>query len=504
MERGKRYYEEPKLNVKKVIAVILAILVIIMFIFALKKLISEEKTKDKSNITGYFPVYTNNKWGVINEKGDIVIDPTYGEYIIIPNNKKDVFICTYDVNYDEGTYKTKVINASGNEIFSGYDLISPVYNYDSGKTMFFEDNVLLVKKDGKCGLVNYSGDKILGTDYDSIEALLGVENSFVVKKDGKLGLVDNQGKTIIDTKYKQIKAIGDNYQNGYIVKDEDDNYGVIDFTGAQVLENKYEDIANVHGNGMYVVKEDDKLELVNKSGDVIFDNFDSIKSIDNENVIVSVDGKYGVKNIEGEEIISTEYQDLTYAFSNYYIAKKDDKYGIIDTDEDEKLDFDYEDISYRDVASFFEAEKEGNSKTIIIDSNFEEKLEGYISEVNVEKGYFRIKEDDDYKYYNFKFEEKEAKDVLTDNTIFLSRKDGKYGFVDKKGEVVVNYIYDDAREQNQYGFAAVKKDGKWGSIDKDGKVVVEPKYELDSNVIESFIGKWHISVDLNAFYYTDK
>lgn len=38
--------------------------------------------------------------------------------------------------------------------------------------------------------------------------------------------------------------------------------------------------------------------------------------------------------------------------------------------------------------------------------------------------------DDEYKYYNFKFEEKTASSLLTSNTLFLSKKDGKYGFVD--------------------------------------------------------------------------
>ena len=31
------------------------------------------------------------------------------------------------------------------------------------------------------------------------------------------------------------------------------------------------------------------------------------------------------------------------------------------------------------------------------------------------------------------------------------RLKGKYGFVDKNGKVVVDYIYDDATEQNEYG-----------------------------------------------------
>lgn len=502
MERGRRYYDEPKLNIKKVIAVIIAVLVIVMFVFALKKLIKDEKTSDGPISKAYFPVYTNGKWGVINNFGDVIIEPSYEEYIIIPNNEKDIFICTYEVNYDKNTYKTKVINSKGDETITGYELVQPIYNNDKSNNIFFEDDVLVVKNNNKYGLVDYSGKVLLNCEYESIDSIKEIENTLIIKKDGKVGISDNKGKIIIPTEYKEIKSLGDNYQNGYIVINSENKYGVIDFTGNKILENKYEDISQVYGNGMYVVK-NKEYKLIDKTEKTVLDNFDSIKSINGENVIVSVDGKFGVKNIENEELISIDYQDLTYAFSNYYIAKKNGKYGLINTKGEEVLKFEYNNLSYREVASFFEAEKKNNSNTIVIDSNFEEKVQGYISEVNIDKGYFRIKIDNEYKYYNFKFEEKDSKELLTDNTMFLSKKDGKYGYVNKEGNVIVDYIYDDAREQNQYGFVAVKKDGLWGSIDKDGKVVVEPKYSLEANVYENFIGKWHISEDLNAYYYTD-
>ena len=113
----------------------------------------------------------------------------------------------------------------------------------------------------------------------------------------------------------------------------------------------------------------------------------------------------------------------------------------------------------------------------------------------------KIRVGDEYKYYNFKFEEKKASEVLTSNTLFLSKKDGKYGFVDKNGNVVVKYIYDDAKEQNSSGFAAVKKDGKWGSINSKGNVVIEPTYNLDNYLVIDFIGKWHLGQDMNLNYY---
>ena len=93
MSRGRRYNDEPKLNVKKVIAVIILIAVIIMFIFAIKKIL-QNNSGEQITSTHYFTVYTNEKWGVIDSKGKVVIEPQYEEMIIIPNKTEPVFICT--------------------------------------------------------------------------------------------------------------------------------------------------------------------------------------------------------------------------------------------------------------------------------------------------------------------------------------------------------------------------------------------------------------------------
>lgn len=157
-------------------------------------------------------------------------------------------------------------------------------------------------------------------------------------------------------------------------------------------------------------------------------------------------------------------------------------------------------ISYNEKADLYILEDDSANSTIL-NSNFETKLQGILNKVDEEKGYLKIRVGDEYKYYNFKFEEKKASEVLTSNTLFLSKKDGKYGFVDKNGNVVVEYIYDDAKEQNSSGFAAVKKDGKWGSINSKGNVVIEPTYNLDNYLVIDFIGKWHLGQDMNLNYY---
>ena len=116
MSRGKRYDGEQKLNVKKVFAVLIAIAVIVMFVIGIRELLNTEDTpQEKVVALRYFPVYTDGKWGVIDSRGNIIIEPTYDEYIVIPDNQKPIFICTINVNYADNTYDTKVLNENSEE-----------------------------------------------------------------------------------------------------------------------------------------------------------------------------------------------------------------------------------------------------------------------------------------------------------------------------------------------------------------------------------------------------
>lgn len=58
----------------------------------------------------------------------------------------------------------------------------------------------------------------------------------------------------------------------------------------------------------------------------------------------------------------------------------------------------------------------------------------------------------------------------------VASSDGKFGFLDTNGKVVIDFIYDDAQNFSE-GLASVCKDGKYGYIDKAGKCVIDFKYE---------------------------
>ena len=498
--KGRRYNGEQKLNMKKVFAVIVAIIVIVMFVFGIKTLLSGTKGEDVTNIN-YFTAFSNQKYGVINSAGETIIDPSYAEYIVIPNSKKDIFICTYDVNYETGEYKTKALNAKNEEIFTDYEQIEPISHLDQNNNLTYENNAIKVMKNGKYGMIDIQGKEILPCEYDTIESLRGVNNSLVIIKDGKMGIANSKGEVVATPTYQDIKAIGNDYQLGYIVANEQNQYGTIDCNNIKVLNNQYEEIKPFTENNLYVVKEAGKYKLINTNGSTSLEiQADDIKNMKRGNIIIRRGEKYGVINSNGEEILPIKYDDITFAFEDMFIVESNGKYGLVKPQDQIVYEIKYETMNYIEKADFVEASEDGINSDII-GNDLNVKLTGIISEINTEKEYIRLRNQEDYKYYNFKFEEKKSSDILTTNTLFLSKNNGKYGFVDKNGNVVVDYIYDDATEQNAYGFAAIKKDGKWGSINKEGKVIVEPTYNLDNNIAIDFIGTWYFGEDINMNYY---
>ena len=500
--RGRRY-EEPKLNLKKVFAVVLAIVVVIMFIFIINNILTKDKQQGKITSKDYAVIFKDNKWGVIDSNGSVIIDPAYEEMITIPNSKNDVFLCIYDVNYETGEYKTKVLNSKNEEIFTQYEQIEAISNKDNNDNLWYESSVLKVKKEEKYGVINLNGKELVSCQYEEIEPIDGIKNILKVTKDGKMGIIDVEGKEILSAQYTEIINLGKDSKEGFIVK-EDSKYGIVDYSNQTVLEAKYDGIEKVHGNEMYVVNQAGKQILVQKDGtELLNTGTDPIKEIlknaDNGLIFVK-GGKHGVMKTTGETTIEPEYEELKEAKSGILIAKQNGKYGIIDLQKENKIEPAYLSIVYNEKADIYIAEKEDYTNDII-DNTFTIRQSGILIELDDEKGYVEIKQGEEYKYYNFKFEEKNITEIKTSNNLFKSKKDGKYGFVDKNGKVIVDYQYDDVTEQNSYGYAGIKKDGKWGSINSKGEIVQEPTYNLEEYLKVDFIGRWHLGKDINMNYY---
>lgn len=504
MNRGKRFDEEPKLNLKKVFATILAFFVVILVIVSIKNLFNKGKnTQEVAVETTYFTVFDNNKYGVIDNKGNVIIKPTYDEMIIIPDSKEDLFICTYNVDYTNNTYDIKVLNAKGKNILGSYKKIQAIENSDFNE-IWYDNNLLTYEENGLKGLIKFDGTKVTEAKYTNIYSLSGTQKTIIIEKDGLKGIVNSEmGSIIAEEKYSEVLTLSKNTcDDGYIVK-QNDKYGIIAANGKNILDCNYAKINQVTGNGLYVVDDGAGLKIINGILEtVVPGGFDEVTEINGEYITIKRDNKYSVINKAQETKIPLEYDDIVYAHDNYYIAKKNSKYGIVSTENVVCVDFKYSSIAKTENTNFYQAENDDHT-TDIINRDFETKLSNVIiSELNVNKGYLRIRENNNYVYYNFNFDKKSNIDVLTTSTLFLVRNEsGKYGYVNKNNELIVDYKYDDAKEQNAYGYCVVKKDGVWGVLASDGTEVLKPSVNMDDYVYIDFISTWHLykDIDLNIY-----
>jgi uncharacterized protein YchJ len=79
--------------------------------------------------------------------------------------------------------------------------------------------------------------------------------------------------------------------------------------------------------------------------------------------------------------------------------------------------------------------------------------------------------------------------------LVLLEVNGKWGFIDTKGNEVIPFKYEHAHVFNE-GPAAVKLNDKWGFLDKTGKEITPLKYERvqnfhDGSARVKLNGKWH-------------
>ena len=254
----------------------------------------------------YFILHSNNKFGVIDITGNILIDPKYDE-VIIPNPKKDVFICS---NFD--SEKNTVLNSKGEVIFDIYDNIEAIPLQGVVTALPYEKNVLKYEVNGQYGLVDLDGNRIIKATYEELNGLKYKEGELLAKLEGKYGVININGAKLINFEYDNIE--GDKYytkeqgykESGYIVcttTEEGYRYGYIAENGEKVLETKYNNIkriTDINGKDIYA--------------------------------IASVNGQYGLLKNK-EVLIDFKYQgiDLNIEELNKAMAAEED--AIVDEEE---------------------------------------------------------------------------------------------------------------------------------------------------------------------------
>ena len=300
---------------------------------------------------GQFIVEKNGKYGVVSEKGAVILPLKYSE---INSNKNG-----YTVKLNE---KAGLFNSEGKEIIP----ISYRWIY----TDKIDDNIPIVAKlDGKEGYINTKNEWVIPPTYrDAFAFRQGVA---IVKKGRNYMCINLKGEAVIQDFDNYVIEPSDNtYIVGvrkeckYMVYDLNGNlldtynllrnnrsddaifavkkgskWGYIDGYGKVIIPLEYEEVGNF-SEGLAAVRKDNKWGYINLKNEVVipfeFTNR-GVSSFKNGVAKYYTDSGIGLINLKGEIIAEPKYNSIQYLRENVAIVSFDGYYYLYDFVKEKKL-----------------------------------------------------------------------------------------------------------------------------------------------------------------------
>lgn len=314
-------------KLKKCIVLIFVLLIIlvianIVYNYLKTKYDVEEVLEEK-----YLISIQDDLVGVVDNNGNVIIEPQYFK-VQIPNPSKAIFVCFYDYNEETESYRTKVINEYGTELFTKYHNLEAIELIGVETTMPYEKSVLKYEQDGKYGLIDLKGNVVTKAIYDSIEGLQNKEGELLISKEEKYGVINTKGAELIKAKYDYIS--GDEYYteetifalSGYILgmKTSDGyRYGYMNYKRNMLLDIEYNDVIRLGGIGgedtdkdiILLAQKNGQYGLIKNKKVLIDFRYQEIYYTGIENLfIVTRNTKTGIYNSYGEKILAIKYDEV--------------------------------------------------------------------------------------------------------------------------------------------------------------------------------------------------
>lgn len=191
----------------------------------------------------------SEKWGYANNKGEIIIPPTFDNCNGFINGLAPA---TIDQTEGHGYINKK-----------GEFVIQPQF---SDADMFNNNGLAIVAigdQDRKYGVIDKSGTYVISPQYDRIVVDGDI---FIVENSNLYGWVDSKGKTIINPQFKNLAPFGKSTVTSASIDGK--KFGLIDKKGIYILNPQYETIFTFIGD-IAPFEMDNKYGFLDKKGKII-------------------------------------------------------------------------------------------------------------------------------------------------------------------------------------------------------------------------------------------
>jgi len=193
------------------------------------------------------------------------------------------------------TYETSTIfNSDGTVLISECSNIKHI--------TYQNKHYFILRKQNCYQIIDEQGFRLNQKAYKSMTEI--APNRLLVKYDGKFGVIDLNENTIVPIKYKKFERVGQNLfitkLNGY--------YGICDSSNNILVKNENDKISALYDT--FIIENQNKYGLTDKNGKIILQlEYDKIKKL-GEYILIEKNNKYGVLDSAGNIIAEPIYKKI--------------------------------------------------------------------------------------------------------------------------------------------------------------------------------------------------
>jgi hypothetical protein len=506
-----------------IVAIIIIAIIIGVTVYIVNKVKQEHRQYEVLQIDeyNYFVLYTDGKFGVIDKKGNIIIEPQY-TMVKIPNPLEKVFVCYQGDDI-------QILDETGKELFTEYEAVEPIKLNSTASDLVYEKTVLKYKENGKYGIIDFKGEKITDAIYEELTSFEYREGELKVKQDGKYGVINIRGYELVPCSYDEVEDdkyvdSQNNYQtSGYIVSIKEDDgykYGYVNYKGKVILKTIYNQIIRVVETGdkdniYLIVLDNGKYGILKNNKKILENDYQSIEYNDEtETFTIGKGSSYGVASLDGNIVIPVENEKIIakgiYLYTvngdeqvaynrdgskasinsnttvlktesdNYFITilsgETRDVYGVIDSSDNQIIPEEYLYIEYAFSNYFIACTQSGklgvidDKNNVVVDFDYDivQKLKGK-NIIQTTKATEKITE-----IYSEKLEkicELENATVSNKTDYVRVYSDSEQYYFDDVGNEIYNV---DILDADLYSTII---NNSWGFCDKENTIKIECKYD---------------------------
>lgn len=406
-----------------------------------KKVLPKEHKKEYITLNYYNGFKTvkdsdTDKVGIMGNDDDFILECAYSSISV----DYDLGMEIRSIRVTDETGMTGIVDKEG-------QLLLPC-KYHFGTESWRQENSLyyIVNEGDKYGIVNHQGVFIVPCVFPqlSFNSKLKEHGLVMVTEKEKKGLIDliNNNNYVLNCTYDSIDVLSPFYENTneFLIAKKGNLYTILSLPDfalvSEVCVLDLIEIVLVKDNTIVVkIKENDNIKYrmisISKKTASVDIEYDGIGSFGEHYIQVQKNNKWGLFNtMTCEEEIPCEYDERENNFmfnsdDGYAVIKRNGLYGFVDHNNQKIID-----------CSFCYAEPFSEGSAIV-------KTSGKTG-----------------CHYQTKYYSSRAVHI----------EDGTWGLINLQGELIADG-YEDIKEFND-GLAAAKKNGKWGYIDKKGQVVI--------------------------------